>query len=522
MLPLLIIPVASCGCCLVLTPLVRGFALKWGLVDCPDGRRKLHGGPIPLAGGLAILLSMLATLALLVLTPNPLRTHFLGQAPSLLGLLAAALLICALGVTDDLGRLRGRHKLLGQILAAGVLVSFGVQVRAVAFFGWEVQLGLLSVPFTLFLLVGAMNSLNLLDGMDGLLGSIGLVISLTTAAMAMLSNQGMAACVALALAGALLGFLRHNLPPASIFLGDSGSMLIGLVVGVLAIQASLKAPATVILAAPTALLAIPIFDTTAAIVRRKLTGRSIYMTDRGHLHHCLLRRGFSRGRVLLLLACCCLVTGSGALASLAFHNELFALLSALAVVSMLVVTGLFGRAELSLLGQWLQSTGGSFLRGPADPRGRETEVRLQGCLDWNELWRGVSSGGRRLNLKAICLDVNAPALFEGYHARWDRPDPSGPEEAPVWRAEIPLVIPSGAIGRLEVVGYQDEEPVWEKIAILAELAHRFETRAALLAPVLGDRISGGGPAASLSGAADGNGRDRVPTGNGPAPRRSIR
>jgi UDP-GlcNAc:undecaprenyl-phosphate GlcNAc-1-phosphate transferase len=471
----------------------------------------MHGGPIPLAGGPAILLSVLATLALLVLAPGLWPDHLLQQGPGLLGLLLAGLLICALGVMDDCGRLRGRHKLLGQIAAAGVTVCFGVQVRAVTVFGSEVQLGLLSVPFTLFLLVGAINSLNLLDGMDGLLGSVGLVISLTTAAMALLTGQALAACVALALAGALLGFLRHNLPPASIFLGDSGSMLIGLIVGVLAIQTSLKGPATIILAAPTALLAVPILDTTAAIVRRKLTGRSIYMTDRGHLHHCLLRRGFTRGRVLLLVVCCCLVTGAGALASVALQNELLALLSALAVVGMLVLTGLFGRAELALVRHCVQSLGGSFLRGPAGAQGRETEVRLQGCLDWNELWRGVSSGGRRLNLKTICLDVNVPALFEGYHARWDRPDPSGPEEAPVWRAEIPLVIPSGAIGRIEAVGYQDDEPVWEKIATLAELARRFETRVTHLAPALGDRVPGDGPAGA-------NGHARGLAGNGPVPR----
>src|SRR5262249_8496162 len=101
-----------------------------------------------------------------------------------------------------------------------------------------------------------------------------------------------------ALAGALLGFLRYNFPPATIFLGGSGSMLVGLVIGVLAIQSSLKAPATIALVAPLATLAIPIIDTAAAIVRRKLTGRSTYTTDRGHLHHCLLSKGFSSRGVL--------------------------------------------------------------------------------------------------------------------------------------------------------------------------------------------------------------------------------
>src|SRR5439155_5894298 len=119
-------------------------------------------------------------------------------------------------------------------------------------FDWHVELGLLAVPFTLFWLLGAINSLNLIDGMDGLLSSVGLIVTLAMAAMAVLGEQWMAACVAVALAGALLGFLRYNFPPASIFLGDSGSMLIGLVIGALAIRSSLKSPATVALAAPVA------------------------------------------------------------------------------------------------------------------------------------------------------------------------------------------------------------------------------------------------------------------------------
>src|SRR5437868_2212657 len=154
----------------------------------------------------------------------------------------------------------------------------------------------MAVPVTLFLLLGAIGSLNLIDGMDGLLSTVGVLVSLAVAGMAVMGGHWLAACAAVALAGALLGFLRYNFPPATIFLGDSGSMLIGLVLGVLAIKSALKTPTTVALMAPAVLLTIPIFDTFAAILRRKLTGRSIYSTDRGHLHHCLLSRGLSRWR----------------------------------------------------------------------------------------------------------------------------------------------------------------------------------------------------------------------------------
>jgi UDP-GlcNAc:undecaprenyl-phosphate GlcNAc-1-phosphate transferase len=285
--------------------------------------------------------------------------------------------------------------------------------------------------------------------------------------------------VAVALAAALLGFLRYNFPPACVFLGDSGSMLIGLVVGVLAIQSSLKGTATVALTAPTVLLTIPIFDTTAAILRRKLTGRSLYATDRAHLHHCLLRRGLTSRRALLLVAGLCLLTGAGALASLALRNELLAVASALIVVALLVATRLFGNAEIALLRQRARSLVRSFLRGPAGDQPREMGVRLQGTVDWTELWGAMVEAARRLRLKMLRLDVNAPAIGEGYHARWDLAREEA-DEAGVWLAEIPLSAHGGAIGRLEVVGCRDEEPVWEKIAALARLIEEFERTAALL------------------------------------------
>src|SRR5207302_11268308 len=179
-----------------------------------------------------------------------------------------------------------------------------------------------------------------------LLGSVGGIICASLAVMAFLNAQYQASIIAIALAGSLVGFLWYNFPPASIFLGDCGSMLIGLVVGVLAIESSLKGPATVSLAA---LLVIPIFDTSAAILRRWLTGRSIFTTDRGHLHHCLQGRGLSNWTVLLLVGGMSCFACLGALASVWFKTEWYALLSILVVVGVFVMTKLFGHGEFLLL-----------------------------------------------------------------------------------------------------------------------------------------------------------------------------
>jgi len=487
---------------LLLIPGAQRLGARWGLVDRPDGRRKMHARPVPRTGGLVVLAaSTLAVFAALLL-PNPLEDYLAEQAPALLGLLLAALVIAAVGVADDFGCLRGRHKLLGQVLAVLIVIQFGLVVRQVRLFTWVVDLGPLAIPFTCVWMLGAINSLNLIDGMDGLLGMVGLILCGALAIMAALGNYWAEACVAVALAGALIGFLRYNLPPASIFLGDAGSMLIGLVIGALAIKASLKGPATAAMAAPTALLTIPFLDTAAAIVRRKLTGRSIYTTDRGHLHHCLLGRGFSNRYVLVLVGLFCLCTVTGTLISVALGTELIALLTATAVISMLIVTQLFGHTEFVLICKRVRGLARSLLHGPRTGEPRQTEMRLQGSLDWAELWNSLLGRCPWLGIKMLRLNVNAPALQEGYHASWECRHDEG-EENRLWRAEIPLRVGGHILGRLEVVGQCDDEPAWKKIAAVMELVEDFEAAAtdliAIRAPRALAKPLAAGPAGEASG-----------------------
>jgi UDP-GlcNAc:undecaprenyl-phosphate GlcNAc-1-phosphate transferase len=463
----------SLAVALVAVPLARRFARHVGLVDRPDGRRKLHHRAVPVAGGVAILVSALCVLAGAAYL-SPAAADLFGSAGELTGLLPGAVAICLVGVLDDRYGLRGRYKLLGQTFAVATVLAFGVRVEAIHLFAWRIELGWFAVPFTLFWLLGAINSLNLLDGMDGLLGTVGTIVSLAIAALAALHGHWAEAAVAATLAGALIGFLRYNWPPATIFLGDAGSMLIGLVIGVLAIRCSLKGTATVALATPLALLILPIFDTAAAIVRRKLTGRSIYTTDRAHLHHCLLGRGLSRPVVLLLVSSLCLLTVVGVLASTAYQNEFLALLSAAAVVAVLVATRLFGHAECVLLvkscGALARSLAGGVLRSP-----HQVEVRLQGSVDWHDYWGRLTACAERLNLSGLTLDVNAPAMQEGYHARWySSGGGRGAEEPEAWSADVPLSVAGRSVGRITLTGPSDGEPMWRKVAAVAEVAEQIE------------------------------------------------
>jgi len=437
---------------LCLTPLVRRWARHWNIVDHPDEHRKLHQQATPLGGGFAVLLSWLLAIAVVLTMSSSQQARIGNNAVFLLGLLGAAVVICAVGLIDDRFGLRGRQKLFGQTLAASILLLAGLIIRRLEIFGVTLDLGPLAIPFTLFWLLGAINALNLIDGLDGLATSVGVVLCVAIALMASLANHPTEAFLALALAGGLSGFLMYNRPPATIFLGDAGSMLIGLVLGALAIRGAFKGPATVVLAAPTAILAIPILDVSMAVLRRRLTGRSIYATDRGHLHHTLLQHGFGNQKVVLFVALLCGVTAGGAALSVYMKSELLAFGAVVAVCALLVATRLFGHEECTLLTKKARNLAISLVPSFQANRGKSVQVlhRLRGNREWDELWETLTEFAERFDLTAVELNVSSPAIGEEFHASWTRKGP--PPECQVWYSDIPLVAHQLTVGRLKITG----------------------------------------------------------------------
>ncbi len=335
---------------LMATWLIRRYSPRIGLVDPPDGVRKLQRVPIPVGGGLAVLFAMIFSVSVALSLDSRVALAFAERLPQWMALGIAGAIIAIVGLIDDCMTLLPLQKLLGQLVAITVLVIFGnLQIVDVAVFGTNVHLGWAAIPVTYFWFLAAVNSLNLLDGMDGLLGTVGGIICGALACIGILTGQPAAVIVAVALVGALVGFLRFNLPPASIYLGDSGSMLIGLMIGGIAIQASMKSHAAALLA-PTALLVLPFLDTFAAIVRRKLSGRGMSQADREHLHHVLLRRSGWTVRYALFV-----VSGLGGIAALGatlavyFRHDSIAIVTSLGVVVVLLAFGWFGGAELKLI-----------------------------------------------------------------------------------------------------------------------------------------------------------------------------
>jgi len=293
---------------LSLTPLVRCYANRAGLVDIPDNQRKIHTVPVPRIGGIAVVLSYLAAFAVLLLSSLQGGSIVKNALPVVARMLPAALLMFAVGIADDVLNLRPWQKLAGQIAACLAAPAAGVVVHSIAGFTFH---PVLAVVITVLWLLACTNALNLIDGVDGLAAGIGFFASLTLAISGYLQGNVPLQFATVPLAAALFAFLRYNFNPASIFLGDSGSLPIGFLLGCFAVLWSQKSATILGITAPLLALAIPLLDTSLAIVRRFLRQQPIFGADRSHIHHRLLARGLNPRRVALLLytaagACACL------------------------------------------------------------------------------------------------------------------------------------------------------------------------------------------------------------------------
>ena len=297
---------------------------RWGVLDLPDLDRKRHEAPTPRTGGLAICLALVVGLAA-AWGVGWATGRIDGLGTSTCRMLVSALALCAVGAWDDRCGMTARQKLLWQVLAISPFVFLDRSTQSVMIFGWAIESPVISSGLVLLWLVACSNFINLLDGMDGLAATLGIIVCLATGGLAGWNGQPENVLIAVALAGALSGFLLHNWPPARIFMGDCGSLPLGFLVGGLALQASAKKATGLTLVVPAVLLAVPLIDTSMAIVRRKLTGRKIGQGDRGHIHHTLRDRGLSSQQTLLAVGGMSLFAALGAVAATLVGNDLVAM-----------------------------------------------------------------------------------------------------------------------------------------------------------------------------------------------------
>lgn len=329
----------------VATPIVRRLAARVGAVDHP-GRRRVHARAVSRLGGIAILTGFLAPLVALFFFNNYIATVFHSDALKALGLLVGAVAMAGLGVVDDVKGVRAIHKLFFQIAIAmgAYLVGFRIDAINLPLLG-PLDMGVFALPVTVLWIVGIVNAVNLIDGLDGLAAGVAFMACLVNFVVSMFSEVYMVSLLAAALGGALVGFLIYNFNPATIFMGDSGSLFIGFVLATLSLEGSAaKATTAVSLLVPILAMGLPIMDTLLAIVRRYLERRPIFSADQGHIHHRLLELGLTQRRAVLVLYGTSLVFTVAAIlvyVGRAWQISFALAISSLAVVALVRGVGLF-------------------------------------------------------------------------------------------------------------------------------------------------------------------------------------
>jgi UDP-GlcNAc:undecaprenyl-phosphate GlcNAc-1-phosphate transferase len=467
---------------LLFTRIVRWAADKCNIVALPDGYRKKHSGRMPLLGGVAIYFAFLAPFFGFLFHQNAISRLFFSHFTHFFALGVGATIILLLGIFDDIKSLRARWKLLFQALAALIMFFAGYRISAVSSpFGSPIQLGLLCLPVTLFWFLGASNAFNLIDGLDGLAAGVALFATATVFTISVLFGNVLCAFLTASLAGALLGFLFYNFPPASIFLGDSGSMLLGFLVAAIALRGSQKSHMVVALLIPVIALGLPIMDTALAILRRWSLKLPFSVADRQHIHHKLLAMGLTHRQTVLALYVACFFFAALSLLTIAAKSEMAAVV--LIAFGGVVFLGarIFGRPELAAVKKRLADDFESRRR-----RNRErvavnvSLAKMQDAKTVSDIWNILLGTIRELDLDAVEVNLVPPFSANGSDAlklQWARNERL-PENS-LWSANFTLQSNGHNLGRLALKKNIDRSPLSPEVPEMLDLlrhaaSHRIE------------------------------------------------
>lgn len=287
----------------VFTWYVRNQASLRGWVSVPASARHLHNSPLPRLGGIAIFASFLTSIACAILISRHYSSLDSGFAlRPWLSILVPGTLVFFLGVYDDIHGAGPHVKFAVQAIAGAMLFAGGLRIDDLpVLFGNHQFSWMIGLPLTVVWVLAITNAFNLIDGLDGLAAGSALFSTLVVFVVALLSHSTVVSLMTLVLAGAILGFLRFNFNPATIFLGDSGSLFIGFMLSALALRGAQKSPTIIAVAIPVVSFGLPILETTLSVIRRVISGRPVFTADREHIHHKLLQLGFSHRQVVITL-----------------------------------------------------------------------------------------------------------------------------------------------------------------------------------------------------------------------------
>ena len=435
--------------CLVVTPIVRDIFRKAELVDRPDQQRKFHTTPIPRVGGIPIVVSYTGSLALLfLLSPHGVKLY-IQHSRLLLSLLPATGIMFLTGLVDDLFTLRPWQKLLGQSFAAGLAVFLGAHLGLQHGPAW------LAMLISFVWLVACANALNLIDGMDGLASGVALFATVATMIAAILGGNLGLAVATVPLAGCLFAFLRYNFHPATIFLGDCGSLTIGFMLGCFGLIWSQRTGTMLGLAAPLMALALPLIDVALAVIRRFLRSVPIFQGDRGHIHHMVLARGLTtRTAVLVLYAVCGVASVMALMLSFSAHQFKWVISLVFCLLAVIGINNL-GYSEISAVLRALSRK--TMLRLIQEEIYlHELDLALRAAHTVEHFWTVACTACEDLCFATVCIKLDGKEFLQVMQ--------SGTRESS-WRLTVPL----GNTGELTLTRITEAVPPRLTMAVIERL-----------------------------------------------------
>jgi UDP-GlcNAc:undecaprenyl-phosphate GlcNAc-1-phosphate transferase len=421
MYSLLFLGIVSCILSLILTPIVRNASLRLGLVDQPDQSRKFHIAPVPRLGGVAIVLAVIGSYAALLAVRLSSGTIVWEGLPLIVRLTPALAVIFGTGLVDDVVSVRPWQKLIAEVVAAALAWLGGIHISGIA--GYT-TIGVLGFAGTVLWIVACTNAINLIDGVDGLAAGICLFAALTMLIASSINHNFPLALAVVSLVGALIGFLRYNLNPASIFLGDSGSLTLGFLLGCYAAVWGEKSSTVLGMTAPLLVLAVPLLDVGLTIVRRFLRGQPIFRADRDHIHHKLLSQGYAPQHVVLLIYGVCSIGATISLLLTFYQQTYRGFVIVLVVLAAWLGLQHLGYREFGVVGKML--VGGGFrsvlsAQFALDSFEREftEDMSLREC--WEILYQRSSEFGFSGVDFHVENESHRAGVAEGWQARIDFP-----------------------------------------------------------------------------------------------------
>jgi len=405
-------------------------ARYYGIVDQPDQHRKIHSAPIPRVGGVAIFAAVIGAYGLLLMARLAAGAIVWDGLPLVLRLLPALAIIFGIGLIDDIISVSPWIKLAAEVIAAISAWFGGIHVGVVADHSFS---GVISFVVTLLWIVACTNAINLIDGVDGLAAGVSLFAAVTMLIAALLNHNIPMALAVVPLVGALLGFLRFNFNPASIFLGDCGSLAIGFLLGCYGAVWSQKSSTLLGMTAPLLVLAVPLLDVCLAILRRFITGQPIFTADRAHIHHKLLLKGFTPRQLVLFIYGICGIGAASSLLLTVYHDRYSGFVIVLVCLAAWLGLQHLGYSEFSVARRLV--LGGSFrtvLSAQLALEAFEREVHAD--LTLRQCWELLCLTCPKFGFSGVDFELDDVkhkwGISTGWHARIDFP---GHGYISVWR-----------------------------------------------------------------------------------------